>query len=149
MMGRALAFLLVMGAVGCTDGAAPPVLVQDLGAPADFAGDGGACKTACDCPAGEACKQGTCLAGAVQVFCCGTPSCTSANVCEFPDGTVSQCDRTDGGGIRPAVDMGATPTACTMTACSLGVGGNAFCKLACGGLTATCVATGGIDHCKP
>ena len=47
MMGRAVALLLVMAAVGCTDGDAPPLLAPDLGMPADFAGvptdgDGGA-----------------------------------------------------------------------------------------------------------
>jgi hypothetical protein len=125
--------------------------VQDLGAgvTGDLAGSGGPCTTACDCPAGLACKQNKCEPAAVQVFCCGTPECTSANLCEFPDGTISQCDRADGGGTPPDVDAGATVQACTMNLCSRGVGGNAFCKLACGNLAATCVKTGGIEHCTP
>ena len=146
MMRASAALLLLM--VGCTDGDAPPQLVQDLGAlvAVDL---GGSCTTACDCPAGLECKQNRCATAAVQVFCCGTPACTSANLCEFPDGTISQCDRTDGGGTPPDVDAGATPQACTMTLCTRGVGGNAFCKLACGDLSATCVKSGGIDHCMP
>jgi hypothetical protein len=68
---------------------------------------------------------------------------------EFPDGTISQCDRVDGGGTPPDVDAGATPSACAMNACTRGVGGNAFCKLACGDSAATCVMNGGIEHCMP
>jgi hypothetical protein len=146
MMRAAAALLLLMA--GCTDGDAPPQLVQDLGAVvvADLAGS---CTTACDCPAGLACKQGKCATAATQIFCCGTAACTSANLCEFPDGTISQCDRVDGGGTPPDVDAGATPTACAMNGCSRGVGGNAFCKLACGDPAATCVNAGGIEHCMP
>lgn len=85
----------------------------------------------------------------MQVFCCGTPACTSANLCQFPDGTVAQCDHVDGGGTSPDVDAGATAAACAMTGCSPGVGGNAFCKLVCGNVMARCASGGGIDHCMP
>jgi hypothetical protein len=150
-MGRSVALLLLMGTAACTDGNAPPLLVQDLGAgvASDFSGGGGACTSACDCPAGQACRMGVCEASMPMVFCCGTASCTGTALCEFSDGTFSQCDRADGGGVPPTVDGGTTPALCTMTACTRGVGGNAFCKLACGSLTATCVGTGGSDHCTP
>jgi hypothetical protein len=153
MMRYAAALVLLM--VGCTDGDAPPILVQDLGVsldggPGDLGGVGAACTTACDCVPGLACRMKQCQAESVQVFCCGTPACTNANVCQFSDGTVGQCDRTDGGGTPVDVDAGATPMACRDNACSLGVGGNAFCKLVCGALSATCVqAAGGNAHCMP
>ncbi|HWE31068.1 MAG TPA: hypothetical protein VHB97_23835 [Polyangia bacterium] len=154
-MARAIALSLVMMAtLGCTDGDAPPVLVQDLGvaldgAAADMTGVGAACITACECTPGLACRMMKCEAASVPVFCCGTASCTDGNLCEFPNGTVSQCDRSDGGGTPVDVDAGATPSACEMTLCTAGAGGNAFCKLACGALSATCVKSGGIDHCMP
>jgi hypothetical protein len=158
MMRYAAALVLLM--VGCTDGDAPPILVQDLGVatdgavgdggPADLHGVGAACTTACDCTPGLACRMKTCEAAQAPVFCCGTATCTDANLCQFPDGTVSQCDRPDAGGTPVDVDAGATPTACTNTSCTVGLGGNAFCKLACGALSATCVkAAGGIEHCMP
>ena len=153
-MGRAAA-LLILVIAGCTDGNAPPQLVQDLGVealdggPADLRGVGALCSTACDCTPGLACEKMACAAASVPVFCCGAASCTGTSVCEFPDGKVSQCDRPDAGGTPVDVDAGATPTACTNTACTVGVGGNAFCKLACGALSATCVKTGGIEHCMP
>ena len=147
MMRASAALLLLM--VGCTDGDAPPLLVQDLGAVVadDLAGT---CTTACDCSPGLACKQGHCAVASVQVFCCDAPTCSSANVCEFPDGTISQCNRTDGGGTTPVVDGGTTPQQCQMNACTPGVGGNAFCKLACGNAAATCTNSGGGNgHCVP
>jgi hypothetical protein len=147
-MARALGFLLVLMAAGCTDGDAPPILVSDAGADLS-ATTGSACTTACDCPAGEACQQGTCQQLQQMVFCCGTAACTGAAVCQFPDGTVSQCDRPDGG-VAPVIDGGTTPAMCAMTSCTMGLGGDTFCKLACGSLGATCVkGAGGNDHCSP
>jgi hypothetical protein len=151
MMRVAAALVLLM--VGCTDGDAPPILVQDLGVPTDAAPDlvgvGAACATACDCTAGLACRMMRCEAAPTPVFCCGTSTCSDGNLCEFPDGTVSQCDHADGGGSPVDVDAGATPQACTNTTCTRGPGGNAFCKLVCGALSATCVKSGGIEHCMP
>ncbi len=153
MMRLVAAFVLLM--VGCTDGDAPPILVQDLGiqldegSAADLFGVGEPCSTACDCTPGLACRMKMCAAAQVPVFCCGTAACTGSNLCEFPDGTVSQCSMPDGGGTPVDVDAGATPTACTSTACNVGIGGNAFCKLVCGAVSATCVSSGGIEHCMP
>jgi len=152
----AAAVLLVLA--GCTDGDAPPLLVQDLGAPtgggdlagADLSGVGVACTTACDCTPGLACKNKQCATESVPVFCCGTASCSDANACQFSDGTVSQCDRADGGGTPVDVDGGATPAACTANQCTTGLGGNLFCKLACGSSSAVCVMeAGGSEHCLP
>jgi hypothetical protein len=153
MMRFAAALVLLM--VGCTDGDAPPQLVTDFGVPTDAAPDligvGASCATACDCTPGLACRMGQCESAAVPVFCCGTPACTDGNLCEFSDGTIAQCDTAaDGGGSPVDVDAGATPMACRNTPCSVGAGGNAFCKLVCGALSATCVkGTGGIEHCMP
>lgn len=151
-MRAAAALLLLM--VGCTDGDAPPILVQDLGVPLDGAagdlgGVGAACATACDCRPGLACRKMKCEAASTPVFCCGTPSCSDGNLCQFPSGAVGQCDRADGGGTPADVDAGATPSACAMNLCSVGAGGNAFCKLVCGVAAATCVRSGGIEHCRP
>lgn len=148
-MARAIGLMLVLAATACTDGDAPPQLVG-----ADFSaavpGDGGsnACMTACDCPAGEACQMGSCKLLQTKIYCCGTAACTGSAVCESPDGTVSQCDRPDGG-VTPVVDGGVPTAACEMTSCTRGGGGDLFCVLACGSKTATCVRTGGIDHCTP
>ncbi|MGH8324272.1 MAG: hypothetical protein ACRETD_10820, partial [Steroidobacteraceae bacterium] len=60
-----------------------------------------------------------------------------------------QCDRVDGGGVTPIVDGGESPAACQKTGCTRGVAGNSFCKLACGDPAATCVKSGGIEHCMP
>lgn len=147
-MVRALGFLLVLMAAGCTDGDAPPALVSDGGADLS-ATMGGACVTACDCPAGQACKSGACEQLAEMVFCCGTAACTGTAVCQQPTGEVSQCDRPDGG-VNPVVDGGTSSAACMMTSCSQGPGGDAFCKLACGSFGATCVkGGGGNSHCSP
>lgn len=145
-MGRTLGLLVVVLAIaGCTDGDAPPLLSTN-----DLAASSG-CTTACDCPAGQACVQGSCETKQEMVFCCGTAACAGAALCEFPDGTISQCDRPDGG-VAPAPagrDGGVPASACQMTACSRGLAGNTFCKLACGDLNATCVKSGGIEHCVP
>ncbi|MDB4965962.1 MAG: hypothetical protein JWN44_1651 [Myxococcales bacterium] len=148
-MTRAVVLLLAVAAVGCTDGEVPPILTSDFGTDAGVSLDGGGCATACDCPAGHACLMGQCSAAAPMLFCCTATTCSGTQTCEFPDGTVGQCDRVDAGGVTPVVDGGVPPTQCEMTACSRGMGGNLFCKLACGGLTATCVGSGGIDHCMP
>ncbi|HEY2744436.1 MAG TPA: hypothetical protein VGL86_07430, partial [Polyangia bacterium] len=153
-MRAAAALLLLM--VGCTDGDAPPVLVQDIGANAlgdgggvDMVGVGAPCVTACDCTPGLACQKMQCQSAAAPVFCCGAATCSDDNLCQFSDGEVGQCSSADGGGTPVDVDAGATPTACTNTSCVRGVGGNAFCKLVCGASSATCVKTGGIEHCMP
>jgi hypothetical protein len=110
MMGRVAALLLLLGAVGCTDGAAPPVLVQDLGAGVGGAGDLGGTGGAVD------------LAGVNGGG--------------------------DGGGTSGPLDAGTT-AACVATSCTRGVAGDAVCKLACASPTATCVRSGGTDHCTP
>ncbi len=154
-MGRVAALVVLM--MGCTDGDAPPQLVQDIGANTlvdgggadDLVGVGASCLTACDCTPGLACQKMQCESATVPVFCCGTASCSDDNLCQFSDGDVAQCSSTDGGGKPVDVDFGATPAACTNTSCVHGLGGNAFCKLVCGASSATCVKTGGIEHCMP
>ncbi len=149
-MVRALVVLLAVSAVGCTDGDAPPLLTNDQGVSVgDLGGVGAPCMTACDCTPGLACRMGKCEATAVMVFCCGTAACAGSSLCEFPDGTIAQCDRVDGGGVPPVVDGGAPPAMCEMTSCTRGPGGDLFCRLACGTMGATCVASGGNDHCMP
>jgi hypothetical protein len=151
-MARAcVVLLLTLALAGCTDGNAPPQLVFDLGADLAVQLDlpPGSCATACDCPAGQACQMGTCTTLAAPVFCCTSSSCSGTSICEFTNGMVSQCDRLDGGtSVTPVVDGSAPATQCEMTRCSRGLGGDIFCRLACG-LAATCVNTGGIDHCMP
>ena len=146
-MDRAAGLLLILLAgAGCTDGNAPPLLsAADLGA--DLAASAG-CSTACDCPAGEACRMGSCEVAQQMVFCCGTAACTGAALCQSPDGTISQCDRPDGG-VAPSTDGGVSQSTCEMTGCTQGAAGDVFCKLACGSTAAMCIKTGGIEHCMP
>jgi hypothetical protein len=140
---------------GCTDGNAPPVLVNDDFAVGDLNEDLSledqgnpdllptGCRTACDCPNGQACISSMCSA-AQQVFCCGTAMCTGASLCQFPDGRISQCANPSDGGVQP--DAGSM-SACTSTACTPGLGSQLFCSLACGTLTAMC--SGATGHCQP
>ena len=162
-MARAVvALVLTLALAGCTDGNAPPQLTSgdaglDQGIPGDLAGTldlagtgdlAGTCKSACDCPAGQACRARKCEIVAAPVYCCTAGMCTGPSVCEYPNGTFSQCDRRDAGAITPVVDGGIATTMCEMTGCSKGAGSDAFCRLACGG-PATCVGTGGNQHCMP
>jgi hypothetical protein len=150
-MARAFAaLLLILAPAGCTDGNAPPQLISgdggsDQAVTLDLAGT---CTTTCDCPAGEACRMGRCQTLATPVYCCMSATCTGSAVCEFPNGTVSQCDHRDGGAVVPVIDGGVAPTTCEMNSCTRGASGDQFCRLACGG-TATCVGTGGKPHCMP
>lgn len=143
--------MLAFASLSCTDGDAPPQLSTDLAVaePSDLGGEGAPCATACDCSPGLACRNRTCHAGAVMVFCCGSTTCPASSLCEFSDGNVGQCDRVDGGGVPPVVDGGTTAAMCAMSPCTPGPAGNVFCKLACGRDGATCVAAGGNDHCAP
>lgn len=152
-MPRALiALLLLLAPAGCTDGNAPPALITDGGPDqsASIAPDlGGTCTTACDCPDGQVCRMGKCeMPTTAPVICCASASCTGTAVCELPNGNVSQCDHADGGGVTPIVDGGVVTNKCEMTRCVKGPGSDLFCRLACGG-TATCVGTGGNEHCMP
>jgi hypothetical protein len=150
-MVRTLAALLAVASFGCTDGDAPPLIVTDAAVVLDMAlgGEGAPCNTACDCTPGLACRNRTCRATAVMVFCCGSAECAGSALCEFSDGHISQCDRVDGGGVPPVVDGGAPPAMCMMTSCTPGPAGDVFCKLACGRDRATCVDTGGNANCVP
>jgi hypothetical protein len=159
----------VAGLAGCTDGVAPPNLTNDdlgvgdlgdedmtgvvedlLPPPADLLTVDAepdlrpqACATACDCPAGQACLLNVCSTSQ-QIFCCGTAACTGADVCQAPDGRISQCALPADAGVRP--DAGSTST-CAATACTPGLGSTLFCRLACANLTATC--SGATGHCTP
>ncbi|MCU1276542.1 MAG: hypothetical protein JWM53_88 [bacterium] len=89
---RALALaigLLVAGCVGTTN-AEPDAPASDGGA--DLAG----CSTSCDCPAGQTCAGGTCIAGVIDVYCCSSESCPSGAVCQAPSGEVSVCGGASG-----------------------------------------------------
>jgi hypothetical protein len=144
-MTRAVGLVLALTLVGgCTDGDAPPVLSTDMGV-----GSGG-CSSLCDCPAGDACNASRmCEPSSKMIFCCGATSCSGTSACEFPNGTVSQCDRSDGGGVPPVVDGGLPPGDCSAIGCTRGAGGDLFCQLACGDVNASCVKSGGIEHCMP
>ena len=152
---RWLMFLLV---AGCTDGVAPPNFTSDDAGVGDMGEEDlpmeldllppnpdltpQMCRTACDCPDGQACVSNLCTTAA-QVFCCGTAACTGAETCQFPDGRFSQCAAPQDGGIK---DAGMSST-CTATPCTPGLGSQLFCSLACGTLTATC--SGSTKHCTP
>ena len=157
---------------GCTDGIAPPSL-QDEGVPdlsdEDFSVDAGepdllqlvdladtdafrdlapaSCRTACDCPSGQACKNNACSPSTPQVFCCGTAQCSPTDAtCQAADGRFSQCGVASDAGVQP--DAGSSG-GCANTTCIQGVGSQLFCQLACGTSTATCGGPGSTKHCSP
>ena len=123
--------LSIVVAGGCTDGEAPPLTGADFSATvADMArapdlldvdggGGGMACTTVCDCPTGNNCEAGFCVAGTVTLFCCGKPECTGTNACQHSNGVVSQCSN------RPTPewrsDAGAG-NACSTIACTARLG---------------------------
>jgi hypothetical protein len=92
--------------------------------------------------------MGKCATLAAPVFCCSSMMCTGSAICEFANGTVSQCDQLDAGPITPVIDGGISAGQCEMVSCTKGAGGDELCHLACGG-SATCVDTGGKQHCMP
>lgn len=157
-------FVFVLGAsllplaTGCSDGKAPPALdasavvdggTRDLPLPLDGAGpDGAGCRTACDCPTGERCNQGVCETVVPMVFCCGTTACTGNNLCQSPNGDVSQCSLPPDAGVMPD---GGSKTGCKTTTCVPGLPGDLFCTVACGSMNANCVAAsaGSSAHCMP
>ena len=162
------AFALILLAPACTDGVAPPAFGLDQGVPdegetdlstavtedllaTDLLPSGDlanrdalmGCMTACDCPAGQRCRNGACEVSNPPVYCCGTAACTGSNVCETMDKKVSQCGANPDAGIRP--DGGAS---CNSVACIPGLGSAAFCTVVCG-QTAMCMGPGGNAHCAP
>ncbi len=155
---RAVFALMVALAAGCTDGAAPPNLTNDDSGVGDMADEDmpvtmdlrgevdmlpQGCRTACDCPAGQACVSSVCTASNPPTFCCGTAACTGADFCQTPDGRFSQCSAPADAGIRDA----GSSSSCMMTPCTPGLGSQLFCSLACGSLTAMC--SGATNHCTP
>src|SRR5215475_13316775 len=115
--------LLALALVGCTDGDAPPVLSNDMSV------GGGFCASLCDCPAGDVCNASQiCEPSSRMIFCCGATSCSGTSACEFPNGSVGQCDRVDGG-IPPVVDGGLPAGQCAAIVCTRGSGGDLFCRL--------------------
>lgn len=51
-----------------------------------------ACKTACDCNAGQACNSGKCESQPIPVYCCDKPdACPAGQVCDRSDGQRDKC----------------------------------------------------------
>lgn len=167
---RLLVPLLALTLVGCTDGKAPPAFdasVQldgavDLASGDGPAGDLAGCRTACDCPAGERCQAGACQTVVPNVFCCGTSACTGDNLCETSSGQVSQCSLPPDAGVTPDAGTrtdggsnsrdGGAAGGCATRACKLGLAGDLYCTVACGSMSANCVAgasSGSGAHCMP
>jgi hypothetical protein len=48
------------------------------------------CATACDCPSGELCHNGTCRVGVAPVYCCAG-ECPEGATCALPDGEYQTC----------------------------------------------------------
>jgi hypothetical protein len=146
-----VALLFILVAVACTDGNAPPQLIAgdfgvDEGVSADLSGT---CSTACDCMPGESCLSGKCeVVTTTPILCCSSSMCSGDDVCQFSDGTISQCDHRDASPVTPIIDGGIATSQCEATSCTKGTGADQFCQLACGG-AATCVGSGGNQHCMP
>lgn len=141
-------------AIGCTDGQAPPALDAsvrldsgvDLASIDGPAADMASCRTACDCPTGERCQNGACQTVVPNVFCCGTAACTGDNLCQSENGEVRQCSLPADAGVPP----GGGSSACVSRACAPGLTGDLYCVVACGKMSASCVAGAGSSaHCAP
>jgi hypothetical protein len=69
----------------------------------------GTCKTACDCPAGQACFNGGCVTPPMgPLYCCDNGSCPAGGgFCQASDGSFNQCG---GGGTSTGGTTGGTMT---------------------------------------
>ena len=52
---------------------------------------GATCTTACDCMPGLGCFGGQCAAGNAAVYCCGSTSCPSGDICQSMTGNYGRC----------------------------------------------------------
>src|SRR3954471_4920516 len=65
----------------------------------DLGGNGAACKSACDCEAGLACRMGTCgMSNLGPVYCCDSGQCPAGSFCQSASGGFSQCGSGGTGG---------------------------------------------------
>jgi hypothetical protein len=157
-----LGLAIGLGLVACFDGPAPPALTGDGGlfgggdlastdlAGADFAAGpdlSPQCQTACDCTPGQRCdSSGMCTAAGNAVYCCTSSTCPTGELCQQRNGDVNQCGQNPDASVR-LVDGGTGM--CGTQRCTQGAAGDLLCKLACGSVSATCVMTGGMEHCAP
>jgi hypothetical protein len=87
---------------------------------------GNGCKTACDCPSGQACFQGGCVSSPLgELFCCDDPSsCPDGQFCQGSDGSFMMCgggmggtSGTTGGGSMCESVMCMSDTDCESISC--------------------------------
>jgi hypothetical protein len=98
-----------MGMLYCCDSSSCPSGQFCQGSDGSFAmcgsttGMGGGCKTACDCPTGQACFNGGCVMPPTgQLYCCDNGSCpASGGFCQGSDGSFGQCGGGTNGGPAP------------------------------------------------
>jgi hypothetical protein len=76
---------------------------------------GGVCKTACDCPQGEACFNGGCVMPPMgPLYCCETGCPSGGGICQSMTGSFGQC----GGGMTTGTNGGTSGgTMCQSTPC--------------------------------
>jgi hypothetical protein len=70
---------------------ATPVDADDVG---DSDSGTELCQSACGCPQGEACTNGTCVLGTEPVFCCDQGGCPAGALCTSIEGKSSLCGAT-------------------------------------------------------
>jgi hypothetical protein len=112
-----------MGMLYCCDSSTCPSGQFCQGSDGSFAmcgsnmttGSGGGCKTACDCPTGEACFNGGCVTPPMgKLYCCDNGSCpSSGGFCQASDGSFGQCGGGTNGGPAP-IDAGVS---CNTVSC--------------------------------
>jgi len=49
------------------------------------------CTTACDCPSGQSCDNGSCFMAGNPVYCCTSATCPSGATCQSPSSAFSMC----------------------------------------------------------
>ncbi len=97
---------------------------------------GTTCTSACDCMPGLGCFAGKCAAATNPIYCCGSTSCPSGDICQSMNGTYGRCGF--GSPDLAAFDVcpyincnGATGTTRCMqsgcTSCVAGTGGTMSC----------------------
>ncbi len=112
------------GGAGGGGGNPDGFVITDGGAP------GTTCTTACDCMPGLGCFAGKCTMGNAPVYCCGSTSCPSGDICQSMNGMYGRCgfgapdlagfDRctlincNGGNGTQHCVNMGCTTCVANM-----------------------------------
>ncbi len=77
----------------------------------------GRCLNHCDCPQGQRCEQGSCLASPIPTFCCDRAGCPKGQACFHKDGSAGICQQNNA--CKVDSDCGASSCQQLATDCRL------------------------------